>query len=672
MIQLSFKKGSRASALLSAVLAATLAGCGGGGSGTSLDNATVNNEVSVGSKNITAGQSTAIRAHAVMRGDSPASMVWTMTPLYATNPTDALPLIGDLNCATAALVPSGGTSTGGVALSGEGFCSTVLTIPPTAKSGTWRISNVAKGKSSTATGYTDITVTALPSSGFQLVESSVPMNGYVNKSLTMTVPFSVNPGMTVRNVKYAWSADSANPANLAIAGASNSSATVVPLTSGQYKFNVAVSAEINGFIETATGSVVAIVYPPSFTDVIDAGIPQKVAYDQVVSLTGSILNRDNNLNYQTSWKQLDGVAGGPAVVTLANANSSNASFIAPRTSGTYGFEYKVVKQQADGSQMVTTANTFVIISPAPTGVFTISAGDAQNVKRGAVATLRGSVGTSGNPSGVTYAYKWTQVSGPTVTISNDTNATATIVPTTNGTYLFQLQVTATSSSGIATVLTGQTQVIVSEDGTGVTPPAAAVTYALSASAGNAQTAVPNAVATLTGTHSAQGNASGVTYAYQWNQIGSIPAVAILSNPNTAIATFIPTVSGTYGFRLTVTATLADGTTRTATSDTQVLVGTTGNTFSVNAGNAQAVARNTATNMVGTVATQGSYSGATFTYAWTQVGATPAAATISNSNSLTASFIPTVAGTYTFQLSVTSNQGGVTQTQTAQTQVLVNP
>lgn len=672
MIHLSFKKGSSASVLASAILVAALAGCGGGGAGTSLDSATVNNDVSAGNKNITAGQSTAILAHAVMRGDSPASMVWAMTPLSPTSPTDALPLIGDLNCSTAALVPSGGTSAGGVSLSGEGLCSTVLTIPPTAKSGTWRLTNVAKGKSSTAAGYTDITVTALPASGFQLVESSVPVNGYVNKQLTMAVPFSVNPGMTVKNVKYTWTADAANPAIVAIAGSRNSNATVVPVTSGQYKFNVTASAEINGFVETATGSVVAIVYPPAFTDVIDAGLPQKVAYDQVVTLAGTILNKDAALNYQTSWKQIDGVNGGPATVTMANANSSTASFVAPRTSGTYGFEYKVIKTQPDGSQMITTANTFVIVGPSATGVFTVSAGDAQTVKRGAVALLRGSVGTQGTTTGVTYGYKWTQVSGPTVTITNDTTTSASIVPSTNGAYVFQFQVTATAASGTQTIVSGQTQVIVTDDGTGTGPISTPATYALTASAGNAQAIAPNAVATLTGTYTAQGTATGITYAFAWTQIGATPAAVTLSNPNTAIATFIPTVAGTYGFRLTVTATLSDGTTKTATSDTQVLVGATGNTFSVSAGNAQTIAQNTATNLVGTVTTQGSYSGATFTYAWTQVDATPAAVAISNDSSLTASYLPTTPGTYTFRLTVTSNQGGTTQTQSSQTQVLVTP
>lgn len=672
MINLKFDMGSSASALASAVLAAALVGCGGGSTSSPLENSTVSNDVSVGNKSITAGQTTAIRAHAVMRGDSPSRMAWAMTPLFTTSPTDALPLIGDLNCSTAALVPSGGTSTGGVALSGEGLCSTVLTIPPNAKSGTWRLTNVASGNQSSATGYADITITALPASGFQLVESSVPVNGYVNKPLSMNVPFSVDPGMAVENVKYTWTADTANPAVVAIAGASTSSATVVPVTSGQYKFYVTASAEVNGYVESATGSVVAIVYPPTFTDVIDAGLPQRVAYDQTVSLSGSILNKDNSLNYQTSWKQLDGVAGGPAVVSLGNANSSTASFVAPRMAGTYGFEYKVVKHQSDGSQMITTATTFVIVGLAPTGVFTVSAGDAQNVQRGAVAFLRGGVGTQGSSTGVTYTYKWTQVSGPTVTISNDTNVTATIVPTTNGVYVFQFQVTATSSSGVGAVITSRTQVIVSDDGTGVTPPAASVNYALSANAGNAQTSAPHTVATLSGAYAAQGDATGVTYTYQWSQIGSGPSAVVLSNPNTPIATFIPTVSGTYGFRLTVTATLANGTTRTATADTLVLVGTTGSAFSVNAGNAQAVAVNTATSMAGTVSTQGSHSGAIFTYEWTQVGASPATVTISNKNSLTASFIPTIAGTYSFQLSVTSNQGGLIQTRTAQTQVLVSP
>lgn len=651
-----------------AVSSVALTACGGGGGGGATGGTSSNlytNDISIGSRTITAGQSTAILAHAKMRGATPNAMAWAATPLNAVNASDPSIILGDFSCSGATFVAP--TIAGAT---GEGTCSTVVTVPPNAKAGRWRLTNTAKAESGGAiSGYVDVDVLALPEAGFRLIESSTALTGYVNKPLSLNVPFTASSGASIKDVQYKWTPSVQNPATVAIAGARNSTATVTPLLAGQYSFDVEVTALVNGFTQTLTGSVTAIVHPSNFVDVIDAGLPRVVTPGTVVSLSGSILNRDDTLVYSTSWRQIDGVAGGPQRIELANQNSSVASFVAPTTIGTYGFEYKVVKNQADGTQAITTANTSVIVSAAAGGVFTVAAGDAQSVTTGAVALLRGSVGVQGNATGVTYTYNWTQVGATpaAVTLSNANTATASFVPSVVGTYTFNLTVTATTSSGSTTV-TGATQVIATSSTT-TTPTAS---FAMSASAGAAQSVAVNNVTTLTGAQTSQGASTGVTYAYQWSQIGTTPAVVTLSNPTSATATFYPTVSGTYGFRLTVTATLADGSTRTATSDTQVIVGGTGNTFSVSAGDAQVIAANNAATMAGVVTTQGSFTNATFSYAWAQVGATPAVVTVSNASALSASFVATVAGTYTFELTVTSTQGGVTTTRTAQTQVLVTP
>lgn len=652
-----------------AIAAATvLTACGGGGGSTVTGGASSNlysNDISIGTTTLVAGQSTAILAHAMMRGATPNSMTWTATPLGAVNPSDPGIIIGDLSCSSATFVKPAVTGA-----TGEGTCSTIVTAPAGARNGRWRITNTAKADTAGAiSSFVDVDLIALPEAGFALIESSTPATGYINKPLTLSVPFTVAAGAAVRDVQYKWTAAGQNPAILPIAGSRNSTATVTPIVAGQYSFDVEVSALVNGFTKTLNGSVVAIVNPANFVDAIDAGLPRIVAPGDIVSLSGSILNRSDTLVYSTSWRQLDGVAGGPARVDLTNQNSSVSSFVAPMTTGTYGFEYKVVKNQADGTQAVTTANTTVIVKPVVTGVFTVAAGDAQNVATGTVALLRGSVGVQGNASGVTYSYSWAQVGATpaAVTLANAATATASFVPTVAGTYTFNLTVTATTASGSTTV-TGTTQVVATTTAT----PTPTTAFAMSASAGAAQSVAVNSVTTLTGAQTTQGTATGVTYAYQWSQIGTTPAVVTLSNPTSATATFFPTVSGTYGFRLTVTATLVDGSTRTATSDTQVIVGGTGNTFSVSAGDAQVIAVNNAATMAGVVSTQGSFTNAAFSYSWAQVGATPAVVTVSNATALSASFVATVAGPYTFELTVTSTQGGVTTTRTAQTQVLVTP
>lgn len=648
----------------SIALTAMLSACGGGGGGGDTGGSSsdlMTNTISIGKQTLRAGQSTEISAHAVMRGSAPNAMVWSAAPLFAATGADTYLLFSDANCTSASFVAPPIANA-----SGEGSCRVVVTVPPNGNSGTWRITN--KASSATAgsiSSYTDLVVTGLSASGFRLVESSTPTTGYVNKQLSMSVPFSVNPGTSVSDVKYSWSPAAENPSIIAIAGARNSTATAIPLSQGQYRFDVQVSATVNGFPETATGSVVAAIYPASFTDVIDAGMPSIVAKGVQVSLVGAILNRDNTLSYATSWRQLDGFLGGPVAVTLSNSNSSSASFIAPTTLGTYGFEYKVVKTQADGTQAITTAKTSVTVQDAPSGMYTVSAGDVQTITAGSVAMLKATVGSQGSTIGVTYTYVWTQVGSTpaTVALSNGTTATASFLPIVTGMYTFELAVTATTSAGSTTV-TGRTQVAVSAVGGG------SINFALSANAGAAQSVSTNTVVSLTGSQTTQGSSTGVVYSYAWTQIGATPAVAPLSNASSTTATFLPTVAGLYRFRLTVTATLTDGTTKTASSDTQVAVGGAASTFTVSAGDAKTVAVNASTTMAGVVSTQGSFSGTSFSYAWTQVGAVPAPVTLSNANSLTASFIPALAGTYTFDLTVTAvSSSGTTTNVIGRTQVL---
>jgi hypothetical protein len=75
-----------------------------------------------------------------------------------------------------------------------------------------------------------------------------------------------------------------------------------------------------------------------------------------------------------------------------------------------------------------------------------NAGPDQNVGVGAAVTLNGtgSSDPDAGPSALTYA--WSQVSGPAVTITNPTQATASFTAAVAGTYVFQLQVSDGAAS----------------------------------------------------------------------------------------------------------------------------------------------------------------------------------------------------------------------------------
>ncbi|MCC5612595.1 hypothetical protein LC612_39350, partial [Nostoc sp. CHAB 5834] len=79
-------------------------------------------------------------------------------------------------------------------------------------------------------------------------------------------------------------------------------------------------------------------------------------------------------------------------------------------------------------------------------------------------------------------------------------------------------------------------------------------------------------------------------------------------------------------------------------------------FGVSAGNAQVVTAPDAVTLTGTVVT-GTPAPSPIAYQWTQVDG-PETVTVSNSNSLVASFVATAPGLYTFELAGTA--GGVTK------------
>lgn len=640
--------------VVTAIAGLQLAGCGGG-SGNGTTTGTNNNKVSISKAVLSAGQSATLTADTGMLNASPTKMQWTA--INMTGDAHVPIVINNADCASASFSASTTTAT-----IGTGRCLATLTIPSSLADGTWKITNTASSASGSVSDSVDISVSTLTPSGFRILESSIPITANVGILTRLTTQFAVNTGYIASNVKYTWTADSANATPITIVGSRNASPSVTPEGAGVYKLNVVISADINGITETATGSVYLSVAALNTIDIVHAGAPQIVTSGVVVHLVGDV-NAAEGTQYAYTWSQITS-AGAPAVVSILNANAPTASFVAPDIAGTYGFQLTVTKSLSNGTQSITSAQTSVIVNAKPLLVFNLFAGDSQITTAGEVAYLRGTATTT---PGVTYVYAWTQVgtAPATVVISNATSLTASFIPTVTGIYTFNLSVTATSADGTATASSTTQVSVLSASGS-------AANVALSADAGLAQSVAASAVVALTGLQTTQGDALGATYAYAWTQTGSTPSLVTLSTPNNPTASFAPTVNGTYSFNLIVTMTLTDGSTRVATSDTQVVVGGISNGFSVSAGDAAVQVVNTSVAMFGAVTTQGDFANAIFAYEWTQVGATPVGAVISNANSLTASFIPTVTGTYTFNFTVTATENGVATTHSAQTQVLVAP
>ena len=139
-----------------------------------------------------------------------------------------------------------------------------------------------------------------------------------------------------------------------------------------------------------------------------------------------------------------------------------------------------------------------------------------------------------DPDGTISSYAWTQVSGPSATMSGAASNTLSLSAMALGTYRFRL--TVTDNSGHAS--SDDVQVLVTAN-----PPPVA-------EAGGDRTLIYKFLGTvLDGT--ASYDSGGSISAYAWSQVSG-PNTATLANANTATATATGLVTGTYVFRLTVT------------------------------------------------------------------------------------------------------------------------
>ncbi|HEX6333755.1 MAG TPA: kelch repeat-containing protein [Flavisolibacter sp.] len=165
---------------------------------------------------------------------------------------------------------------------------------------------------------------------------------------------------------------------------------------------------------------------------------------------------------------------------------------------------------------------------------------------------------------------------------------------------------------------------------------------------------PDLSVTLPGPATLDGSQSydpgGNIAAYQWTQLSG-PAPAQLQAPGAAVTTATNLVAGTYLFQLMVT----DETGLTGVDTVQVTTTTAPKQPPVaNAGNDQVLAPGTtSTNYDGSGSTDPD--GTIISYAWTQISG-PVQSAISAPAQVSGTISNLAAGSYTFQLLVTDNQG----------------
>ena len=155
--------------------------------------------------------------------------------------------------------------------------------------------------------------------------------------------------------------------------------------------------------------------------VADAGPDQTAQGGSVVILDGTGSSDEGQFTY--SWVQ----TGGPTV-TLDNANLARPRFTAPAGQATatpITFELTI----DDG--IATATDSVVVTIEANTAPVADAGADQGPIDSGQTATLNGN--GSSDPEGDTLTYSWTQVSGPSVALSNPSAANPSFTaPDVNG------------------------------------------------------------------------------------------------------------------------------------------------------------------------------------------------------------------------------------------------
>lgn len=642
------------SALAVSLASSLLVACGGGSEPLPVSGE-VTNKVTPGTNSaVSAGQQLAVTSKATAYFQPISSHAWTLTQVSGAVAV-APPTVGDSTCASASTVAGVGTERGAGATPATSVCDTHVIVPLETPTSEWVVENTAKTGAGAASGRFILKVLGQASlkSGFGLSVSDLPTLGTVGQAIRLASNYSTSAGVAPDSaVTYTW-AQVSGPA-AAVSGAGAATMTFIPRLDGDYVFRVTATASFKGVVETRTATLVAVVGAdtagtPAFT--LSAGGIQSAAVNTRVTLQGVVGGPVAAEAMSYSWSQVSGPA------TQLYGTDTLAPQFLPSETGDYVFELSATKNAATPSVRTSRALVTVIDTPVPQ-FFGISAGDAQTAgPPPAAIALKGTSTVQGIPDSA-IGYKWTQISGPTVVISNATGLQASIIANTAGLYVFEMAATVGAMTKTAT-----TSVLVNGLPVDVTP----VPF-FTVSAGDAKvvaTPDPTAV-TLAGNLMSQGvDASAV--AYKWTQLSG-PAVGI-SNATSLKASIVTNVAGLYEFELAATV---GGATKTATTSVQVkaltAVPPAATVFAISAGDSQVVGPDaTAVLLAGVLSIEGALP-SSVSYKWTQTSGP--AVTIANANSLKASAVIGNPGFYVFELSATV--GNSTKTSTTSVMLATAP
>jgi hypothetical protein len=282
---------------------------------------------------------------------------------------------------------------------------------------------------------------------------------------------------------------------------------------------------------TADHIISAEFKPCALAPVADAGPNRTV--DEGASMTLNGLNSTDKGGPGISsylWTQ---TAGEPA--TIVAPHSAKTNIEAPYQPGALDFQLTAT----DKNGLKSTANCIVNIASSNMPP-TASAGPDQTVGGLTIVTLDGSQSFASQSCFITV-YKWTQIDGPAVTISNPMSSQATFIAPQplSGNMSASFMLTVTDNNGLESTDICYVNI------TWADPAPRAV-------AGITQTVNPGSTVSLNGSSSSACN--GIA-SFRWKQTGG--SAVKLSDPTSAIPSFTAPATVEYGNTLTFRLTVQD-------------------------------------------------------------------------------------------------------------------
>jgi hypothetical protein len=452
-------------------------------------------------------------------------------------------------------------------------------------------------QSPTVTAGTDVTL-ILPTNSANLISTASDPDGTI--------------------ASYTWTKQIGPP--VTITGSNSNTLTLTDLVVGSYTFriNVIDNAGSSAFDEVIVTVLAAGSNKPPTAN---AGI-DKILFlpTNSINLLGSASDTDGSIASYT-WAKMKG-----PTATLANQNTPNLS-LSNLVAGQYTFRLSVTDNQSETGFDEADITIFPgSVNQAPIA----NAGSNQTIVLPiSTTTLNGS---GFDTDGSIASYSWTQILGPSTTLTNINSPSLLIENLTQGIFQFQLTVTddkLATGSGVA-------QIVVVPIGS-QQPPIANAGF----------DKVLNLPQDATDIQGSGSDADGTIAGYAWLK-KSGPASGTLSGQATSKLSVTGLTAGIYVFSLTVTDN--DGLPNTDEVRVTVLQPSVNNNPTVSAGADQFIRQ--PLNSSTLTASASDIDGSIASYLWTQVSGP--LATLTGAGTSTLSLSNLLLGVYTFRIVVTDN------------------